>query len=183
MAGLEFTPKLIATSVLGGLASVAGGGKFGNGALTAAFGYLFNEVALVCRGVGVSINPIQHCGLFVYDGDDPATATVRRQYTMRDGTTTQFEPQDSNSRSSQDDLAAFRGGKGTVVAKPDWLTQDEFESLVIKNGDAYNAGTRNAVSGPNSNSASEWVIINSGAYVPQNRLAPGIDYWRRNQYP
>jgi hypothetical protein len=29
---------------LGGLASVAGGGKFANGAITAAFGYLFNQL-------------------------------------------------------------------------------------------------------------------------------------------
>jgi len=32
----------IATGLVGGLASVAGGGKFENGAVTAAFGYLFN---------------------------------------------------------------------------------------------------------------------------------------------
>ena len=31
----------------GGLASVAGGGKFANGAVTAAFGYLFNDIALI----------------------------------------------------------------------------------------------------------------------------------------
>jgi hypothetical protein len=30
-------------STLGGLASIAGGGKFANGAVTAAFGYLFNQ--------------------------------------------------------------------------------------------------------------------------------------------
>jgi hypothetical protein len=30
--------------VIGGAASVAGGGKFANGAVTAAFGYLFNEM-------------------------------------------------------------------------------------------------------------------------------------------
>jgi RHS repeat-associated protein len=34
--------SLVTNSVLGGLASVAGGGKFGNGAVTGAFGYLFN---------------------------------------------------------------------------------------------------------------------------------------------
>ena len=34
-----------ASSILGGLGSVAGGGKFGNGAVTAAFGYLFNALA------------------------------------------------------------------------------------------------------------------------------------------
>jgi hypothetical protein len=43
LTGLSFESKLISTSVLGGLASVAGGGKFANGAITAAFGYLFNE--------------------------------------------------------------------------------------------------------------------------------------------
>ena len=35
----------VATAVAGGIASVAGGGKFGNGAVTAAFAYLFNEMA------------------------------------------------------------------------------------------------------------------------------------------
>ena len=34
-----------ASAALGGLASVAGGGKFGNGAVTGAFGYLFNAAA------------------------------------------------------------------------------------------------------------------------------------------
>jgi hypothetical protein len=34
--------SLVANTVLGGLASVAGGGKFANGAMTGAFGYLFN---------------------------------------------------------------------------------------------------------------------------------------------
>src|SRR5262249_39241215 len=43
LTGLSFESKLISTSVLGGLASVAGGGKFANGAVTAAFGYLFNQ--------------------------------------------------------------------------------------------------------------------------------------------
>jgi RHS repeat-associated protein len=45
LRGLSVEVKLVATSVLGGLASVAGGGKFANGALTAAFGYLFNYAA------------------------------------------------------------------------------------------------------------------------------------------
>jgi hypothetical protein len=38
-----FGGGLVITSTAGGLASVAGGGKFANGALTAAFGYLFNQ--------------------------------------------------------------------------------------------------------------------------------------------
>src|SRR5262249_42245029 len=39
---LPFQAALVANSTLGGLASVAGGGKFENGAVTGAFGYLFN---------------------------------------------------------------------------------------------------------------------------------------------
>jgi RHS repeat-associated protein len=41
----NFLAGLVIRSALGGLASVAGGGKFGNGAVTAAFGYLLNECA------------------------------------------------------------------------------------------------------------------------------------------
>jgi hypothetical protein len=37
----------IMEATAGGLASVAGGGKFANGTVTAAFGYLFNETALI----------------------------------------------------------------------------------------------------------------------------------------
>jgi hypothetical protein len=40
---IGFTGGLVARAALGGLASVAGGGKFANGAITASFGYLFNE--------------------------------------------------------------------------------------------------------------------------------------------
>jgi hypothetical protein len=39
----------IASGTLGGLGSVAGGGKFANGAITAAFGYLFNESGGYCE--------------------------------------------------------------------------------------------------------------------------------------
>lgn len=41
--GLSVEAGLIVNSTVGGLASVAGGGKFGNGAVTAASEYLFNE--------------------------------------------------------------------------------------------------------------------------------------------
>ena len=55
MAGLEgsrFGP--IGAVVAGGTASVIGGGKFGNGAVTAAFGYLFNcmhHAVEACGGI------------------------------------------------------------------------------------------------------------------------------------
>ncbi|MCK1383311.1 RHS repeat-associated core domain-containing protein [Bradyrhizobium sp. 21] len=40
---LDGAAALTANTVLGGVASVAGGGKFANGAVTGAFGYLFNS--------------------------------------------------------------------------------------------------------------------------------------------
>jgi hypothetical protein len=54
--GLErqgITDKLtlgVARTLIGGAASVAGGGKFANGATTAAFAYLFNDLADMRRG-------------------------------------------------------------------------------------------------------------------------------------
>jgi hypothetical protein len=42
-SSLDWTGRLLFKSVLGGLASVAGGGKFANGAVTGAFQYLFND--------------------------------------------------------------------------------------------------------------------------------------------
>jgi hypothetical protein len=47
----------IASAVLGGIGSVAGGGKFANGAVTGAFGYLFNQLgAAERRGMGASVD-------------------------------------------------------------------------------------------------------------------------------
>jgi hypothetical protein len=42
--GQRFGVALVENAVLGGVASVAGGGKFANGAVTGAFGYLFNAM-------------------------------------------------------------------------------------------------------------------------------------------
>jgi murein DD-endopeptidase MepM/ murein hydrolase activator NlpD len=45
MTESEGIGKLLASAVIGGTASQLNGGKFENGALSAAFGYLFNEAA------------------------------------------------------------------------------------------------------------------------------------------
>jgi hypothetical protein len=44
----DFVGGTAASGVVGGLASVAGGGKFENGAVTAAFGYMYNACAGEC---------------------------------------------------------------------------------------------------------------------------------------
>src|SRR6185437_2232216 len=47
----------VVSAAAGGLASVAGGGKFANGAVTAAFGYLFNAgVGAISRGVNAMLD-------------------------------------------------------------------------------------------------------------------------------
>lgn len=43
--GLAKPLQFAAATIAGGTASAIGGGKFANGALTAAFGYLFNQMA------------------------------------------------------------------------------------------------------------------------------------------
>ena len=45
LEGLKGPGKLIASAIVGGVASRLSGGKFENGAMSAAFGYLFNEAA------------------------------------------------------------------------------------------------------------------------------------------
>lgn len=45
IAGLPKEFRLVSVMVVGGTGSVLGGGKFQNGAVTAAFGYLFNQAA------------------------------------------------------------------------------------------------------------------------------------------
>jgi RHS repeat-associated protein len=47
--GLGFEESVIVEATAGGLASVAGGGNFGNGAVTAAFGYIINNYSHICR--------------------------------------------------------------------------------------------------------------------------------------
>ncbi|MRR08306.1 MAG: hypothetical protein EG828_15560 [Deltaproteobacteria bacterium] len=61
------------TSVVGGTASVLGGGKFANGAVTGAFGYLFNAAMVVYfsgyqvdTGMGFSL-PLGHAGVVAID--------------------------------------------------------------------------------------------------------------------
>jgi hypothetical protein len=48
MTGMDFTHRLVANTVLGGVGSVAGGGMFANGAITGVFGYLFNDAMHNC---------------------------------------------------------------------------------------------------------------------------------------
>jgi len=177
-----FTSKLIATSVLGGLASVAGGGKFGNGALTAAFGYLFNEVGIVCRSAGTATAPASHCGLFVFDRnsanpDDLRGANIRAQFSLG------WDELRFNTVFSTwaDDLQAFWSGSGYQrVDPPSGVSQEDFEAAVIRNSQEYRASSYSAPFGPNSNSAVGYGIVFSGGTIPNVPTAVQLHYWRHN---
>jgi hypothetical protein len=49
MKDQSFATRLVTNAVIGGTVSAAAGGNFGNGAVTAAFGYLFNDMAACMR--------------------------------------------------------------------------------------------------------------------------------------
>jgi hypothetical protein len=60
----------VAAAVVGGTASVLGGGSFANGAVTASFGYLFNAASSRMRGTGHHMMARQIADK--YDFSDPA---------------------------------------------------------------------------------------------------------------
>jgi hypothetical protein len=171
---------LVITAAVGGTASVIGGGKFANGAVTAGYGYLFNEVALACRGVGGPA--MNHCGLFVYEGDR-IEATIERQYSLQ-GRATTFDPQDSTSSTFRNDRNAFRNGpvdKIVVIAPPEGVSQRSFEENVMRHAESYSApGYRmGGVSMPNSNSAAAFPIYGSGGVIPALPFStPGLEFYK-----
>jgi hypothetical protein len=66
---------LIVSSVVGGTGSVLGGGKFTNGAETAAFGYLLNQMQSLRHGEGTSLfNSPVHVLWDMFFHDDDALA-------------------------------------------------------------------------------------------------------------
>ncbi|MBI3452738.1 MAG: hypothetical protein HY057_07925 [Rhodospirillales bacterium] len=168
----DFAVRLVSHAVIGGTTSVLAGGKFQNGAVTAAFGYLFNEVALACRDVAGS--PFNHCGLFVYQGNDTATAKIDAQFSLGGGNV-EFN---KSAETSAKDLEAFQSGKNVYkISPPDGISQKDFDALVIGHANSYRAPTYRMLSGPNSNSAATYPIYKSGGSVPTIPRAPAIDYW------
>jgi hypothetical protein len=73
--GLGKEGKLVASSVIGGIASRLSGGRFENGAITAAFGYLFNEAAdrLVDKALDQTPRHFYSSDFVVGPDSDPAS--------------------------------------------------------------------------------------------------------------
>jgi hypothetical protein len=174
------------SAVVGGAAAELGGGKFANGAITAAYGYLFNDVALACRATDVGVGT--HCGLFVFQGNDPRTAALDAQFSLG------FDKTEFNTApdTMEGDLAAFRSGNIYRVAPPPGVSSADFDQAVIDSADRYRAPNYRlgGQTGPNSNSAAAFPIIESGAQLPQVQPAPGsrgvgalgLDYWLKHPY-
>src|SRR5262249_41120886 len=72
---LPFQAALVANAALGGAASVAAGGRFDNGAITAAFGYLFNHVGHMLVGTDAHFQLLRYLegrdGPGVWSGNSP----------------------------------------------------------------------------------------------------------------
>jgi hypothetical protein len=67
---------LVLNTTLGGLAAVAGGGKFANGAVTGAFGYLFNQVYIFARPTPIPFETLGEAVKPIEEAVKPAEETV-----------------------------------------------------------------------------------------------------------
>jgi hypothetical protein len=143
-----------------------------DGAITAAFGYLFNDVALSCRQLGSGFGPFLHCGTFVYD---PNTGQVKAQFSLQGGATT-FDPQGSTSNTANDDLTAFKNGTSQVyvITPPPGQSQAAFDQTVTNDGYSYQALFYGLVNS-NSNTAAAAIIDQAGGKVPFVGNAPGLN--------
>jgi hypothetical protein len=106
MLGMNGTQRLVASTVLGGTASVAGGGTFANGAITGAFGYMFNY----CAGhpgncsVGEAVGAIGDGAYSVLSGAGNSLRLLGRSFG--------FYGSDEIRRSDQEVNAIARGVEG-----------------------------------------------------------------------
>jgi hypothetical protein len=82
LGGLSFQYNLIAHVVVGGLASVAGGGSFANGAVTAAFGYLFNQAAKAARNSATAPGSSDRPELRALADDPIVSAAIDRAWAQ-----------------------------------------------------------------------------------------------------
>jgi hypothetical protein len=158
---------------------VAAGGSFGNGALTAAFGYLFNEVGLACRPAASSAMPGLHCGLFVFEGSDPRTATIKAQFSLGGGAT-QFN---TDVGVYLQDWEAFRSGDVYISRPPPGMSPADYDAAVITLAQNYKATGYffhpDLIDIPNSNSAAAFPIHVLGGNLPWIGPpgAPGLNYY------
>jgi hypothetical protein len=115
--------------VLGGLAAVAGGGKFANGALTAAFGYLFNAtmkcMAAMARGCSIGMRL--------------ATAALPEGAGAGCAATGPYCPAGAAAGAAAVEIAGCAAGAGAAYAVCNASSDDDESS---ENSDKPKSGTR-----------------------------------------
>jgi RHS repeat-associated protein len=110
----------VVSAVVGGVASVAGGGKFANGAVTAAFGYLFNQLAPDdARRIGSSAGVrSKSTGAEL----DPPSGEQLREFKVPPGTDAQFGTVDVETGEDYSgplgDFRAMEGPRNSVFKLP-----------------------------------------------------------------
>jgi len=123
----------------------------------------------------------EHSSLIIFDGVDPGTANIQRQYSLQGGRTT-FDRQTSQSVTFELDTQAFRdpGGRNviTVISPPPGMSARQFANTVIRFAESYRSVTSYRFYGPNSNSAAAFPLYGAGAQVPTRPLAIGLGYYR-----
>ena len=114
----------IMEATAGGLASVAGGGKFANGAVTAAFGYLYNDLAVIFghqkpdswNFFGHIAIAVSGAGVFSFGNDtdlgSSATDYLKAQENMRDNTVTIIPTTAAQDRAVLDYLTQYDDKNG-----------------------------------------------------------------------
>ncbi|HET7831443.1 MAG TPA: RHS repeat-associated core domain-containing protein [Gallionella sp.] len=110
---LQGVGKLVAVSVVGGTASVVGGGRFANGAVTAAFGYLYNE----CMG--------KDCKLFDGMKLDPTLGPASNQSWVDDKGVVHYASLNDVQRQPQCATGACASGIPQPIANLSFTEQVE----------------------------------------------------------
>lgn len=115
LVGLDSYQRVVASVVLGGTSSAIGGGKFSNGAITAAYGYLYNFINFLAGG-GFSA---------VFGGGVEGSAGVA------------FNPGFGDSKTDVFQLASVGAGAGLNVSA------DVFVGFVLGDNDAVKGAAVN----------------------------------------
>lgn len=139
------------------------------------------KVVLVCRPIDSKILSImpsgRHCAVFVVKDDENCECNssadadgVIEQFSLRRGAT-EFDKPGNYGEVYNTDRNAFRNPNGRktdhyLIAVPARISSCQFDKLVRSNGANFSQGSYRALRGPNSNTAADNLIENSGGIAP-----------------
>ena len=140
--------KFVAATVAGGTASVIGGGKFANGAQTAAFGYLFNCMAHDCfdkqQSFGSVLGERMNSGQVRDDISDYGVGLVEGSVSVVEGVgnSLRFIARGTGLMGTEERLRWEAEGLAVDMAAKEYATNSVVRAEV--NAQAYDAITSNA---------------------------------------